>query len=204
MIMTALQVEVDSYISKHADLVDEQGHRVVVRNGYHKPRGVTVGSGTVEVKAPRINDKRVDDHGNRVRFSSAILPRYARRSPKVDEVLPILYLRGLSTGDFKPALESLLGSDAQGLSSTSITRMTKQWEGEYKVFRRQDLSEKQYAYIWVDGVYFNIRLEEDRLCALVMIGVLPDGTKDLIAIEDGYRESAESWLSVLRGLRDRG
>jgi transposase-like protein len=139
-----------------------------------------------------------------MQFTSAILPRYSRRSPKVDEVLPVLYLRGLSTGDFRPALESLLGKEASGLSPTTITRLTKSWEEEYQSFQKQDLSQRRYIYVWVDGVHFNIRLEEDRLCALVVIGVLPDGKKELVTIEDGYRESTESWLSLLRGIRARG
>ena len=134
---------------------------------------------------------------------SKILPPNMRRSPKVDEVLPILYLRGLSTGDFKEALAALLGDDASGLSPTAITRLTAAWQADYETFQKRDLSDRDYVYAWADGVHFRIRLEEDRLCALVMIGVRPDGTKELIAIEDGYRESAESWAAVL-GLKKRG
>lgn len=204
MIKTALLAEVEEYIQQHSQERDPQGHRLVVRNGYHNPRQVITGAGPIEVKAPRVDDKRVDEHGEKVQFASNILPRYSRRSPKVDEVLPVLYLRGLSTGDFRPALESFLGEDASGLSSTTITRLTKKWEEEYRSFQQQDLRQKRYIYIWADGIHFNIRLEEDRLCALVLIGVLPDGRKELIAIEDGYRESSESWLSLLRGLRNRG
>jgi transposase-like protein len=135
---------------------------------------------------------------------AAILPRYMRRSPKVAEVLPILYLRGLSTGDFRPALESLLGEDAAGLSPTNITRLTACWEQEHTAFRRRDLAGREYVYVWVDGVHFNIRLEDDRLCTLVMIGARPDGEKELLAVEDGYRESAESWKTLLRELKRRG
>jgi putative transposase len=204
MIKAALLAEVEVYIQQHSNERDAQGHRLVVRNGYHKPRQVTTGAGPIEVKAPRVDDKRVNDTGEKMQFTSAILPRYSRRSPKVDEVLPVLYLRGLSTGDFRPALESLLGKEASGLSPTTITRMTKRWEEEYRFFQNRDLSQKHYVYVWVDGVHFNIRLEEDRLCALVMIGVLPDGKKELVAIVDGYRESTESWLSLLRDLRRRG
>jgi transposase-like protein len=127
-----------------------------------------------------------------------------RRSPKVAEVLPILYLRGLSTGDFRPALEGLLGEDAAGLSATNITRLTACWEKEYTAFRQRDLAGREYVYVWVDGVHFNIRLEDDRLCALVMIGARPNGEKELLAVEDGYRESAESWKALLRDLKRRG
>jgi putative transposase len=139
---------------------------------------------------------------NASRFRSRILPPYMRRSPKVAEVLPILYLRGLSTGDFKEGLAALLGDDASGLSPTAITRLTAAWQKAYEAFQKRDLSDRDY--VWADGVHFRIRLEEDRLCALVMIGVRPDGTKELIAIEDGYRESTESWATLLRGLKRRG
>jgi putative transposase len=163
-----------------------------------------LGTGTVELKAPRIDDRRCDEQGGRQRFTSRILPPYMRRSPKVAEVLPILYLRGLSTGDFRPALEGLLGEDAAGLSPTNIARLTACWEQEYTAFRRRDLAGREYVYVWVDGVHFNIRLEDDRLCTLVMIGARPDGEKELLAVEDGYRESAESWKTLLRDLRRRG
>ena len=158
----------------------------------------------MKVRAPRVNDRRVDDDGERQRFTSRILPPYMRRSPQVAEVLPLLYLRGLSTGDFREALPALLGKDAAGLSPTNITRLTAAWDEDYQVFRRRDLSACDYIYVWVDGIHFNIRLEEDRLCTLVMLGVNADGTKELVALEDGYRESKESWASVLRDLRDRG
>ena len=169
---------------------------------------MTCGAWTMQVPVPRVNDRRVDDEGERQRFTSRILPPYLRRSPKVAEVLPILYLRGLSTGDFREALPVLLGEDAAGLSATNIARLTASWEGEYEAFRHRDLTDCDYVYVWVyvwaDGIHFNIRLEDDRLCTLVVIGVRADGTKELVAIEDGYRESAESWSSVLRDLRRRG
>jgi transposase-like protein len=154
----------------------------------------------MEIEAPRVNDRREGK-----RFTSRILPPYMRRSPKVTEVLPILYLRGLSTGDFAPALKVLLGEDAAGLSAANITRLIGVWEAEYEAFRRRDLSEVDYVYVWVDGIHVNVRLgEQDRICLLVMVGVRPDGTKELIAVEDGYRESKESWANVLRGLERRG
>jgi len=158
-----------------------------------------MGAGTVEVEAPRVHDRRPDQ-----RFTSQLLPPYMRRSPKVAEVLPILYLRGLSTGDFREALPVLLGEEASGLSPTTITRLTAGWDREYQAFRHRDLSETDYVYVWVDGVHFRVRLEEDRLCTLVVIGARADGTKELLAVEDGYRESAESWSSVLRDLKARG
>ena len=204
MLMTALAVEVAQYIDEHGEERDEQGHRLVVRNGRARPRKVTCGAGTLAVPAPRVNDKRVAADGQRQRFTSRILPPYMRRSPKVAEVLPILYLRGLSTGDFREALPVLLGDDAAGLSATNIARLTAVWEDDYRRFRQRDLADRDYVYVWVDGIHFNIRLEEDRLCTLVMIGVRPDGTKELVALEDGYRESTESWATVLRDLHRRG
>lgn len=205
MLKKALEEEVASYVERYKDARDEGGRALVVRNGKaHHARHVTCGAGTIEVKPPRVNDKRVNEQGERQRFSSKILPPYMRRSPKVAEVLPVLYLRGLSTGDFQPALKALLGDDAAGLSATNIARLTAVWEDEYRQFRKRSLADVDYVYLWADGIHFNVRLEDDRLCTLVLIGARPDGDKDLIAIEDGYRESTESWLSVLRDLKRRG
>ena len=199
MLVSALDAEVAEYVERHRSDRDEDGRAQVVRNGKARPRKVTLGCGTVAIVAPRVNDRRV-----REQFTSKILPPYMRRSPKVAEVLPVLYLRGLSTGDFREALPILLGDDASGLSPTTITRLTAVWEDEYREFRRRALSDREYVYIWVDGIHFNIRLEEDRLCTLVMLGARADGTKELIAVEDGYRESTESWLTLLRDLKRRG
>jgi putative transposase len=204
MLTTALEVEVQDYVERHQDVRGPDGRRLVVRNGHAAPRKVTCGAGTIELQAPRVNDKRIDEDGNRQRFTSKILPPYMRRSPKVAEVLPVLYLRGLSTGDFREALPVLLGKDAAGLSPTAITRLTRAWEEEYREFRNRSLADKQYVYVFVDGIHFNVRLSDDRLCTLVMMGVTEDGRKELIAVEDGYRESAESWASVLRDLTRRG
>jgi len=204
MLMAALRAEADEYVERHLGERDETGHALVVRNGRAPARKLTLGSGTVEVQAPRVNDRRRDEEGQRQRFASQILPPYMRRSPKVAEVLPILYLRGLATGDFRPALEGLLGADAAGLSPTTIARLTASWEQEYQEFRRRELNGREYVYVWVDGVHFNIRLEDDRLCTLVMIGAKANGEKELLAVEDGYRESAESWKTVLRELKRRG
>jgi putative transposase len=206
MIATALRAEADDYVERFADERDGDGKRLVVRNGRARERRVTVGSGTVPVRAPRVNDKRVEEEsGERQRFSSRILPAYARRSPKVNDVLPVLYLRGLSTGDFRPALEQLLGEDASGLSSSTISRLCKDWEAEHERFRTRSLRFHRYAYWFVDGVHVSVRLgEDDRLCLLVVIGVREDGVKELLAVEDGYRESTESWAAVMRDLKGRG
>lgn len=204
MLITALEAEVADYLEAHRAARDETGHALVVRNGKARARSVTLGSGTVEIRAPRVNDRRHGPAGERQRFTSKILPPYMRRSPKVAEVLPVLYLRGLSTGDFREALPALLGDKASGLSPTNIARMTAVWQEDYETFQKRSLTDRDYVYIWVDGIHVNVRLEEDRLCLLVIIGARPDGTKELIAIEDGYRESTESWLDVLRGLKARG
>jgi putative transposase len=206
MIATALEAEVAEYVASFVDELDEDGKRLVVRNGRARERKVTIGSGTVAIRAPRVNDKRTcEETGKRQRFSSRILPAYARRSPKVNDVLPVLYLRGLSTGDFRPALEELLGEDAAGLSPSTISRLCADWEAEHERFRTRSLRFHQYAYLFVDGVHVSIRLgEDDRLCLLVVIGVREDGVKELLAVEDGYRESSESWASVMRDLKNRG
>jgi len=204
MLVAALEAEVAAYLEAHRDERDAAGHALVVRNGKGRTRKVTVGSGTIPVSAPRVNDRRTGQDGERRRFTSRILPPYMRRSPKVAEVLPVLYLRGLSTGDFREALAALLGDDAAGLSATNIARLTNEWEGEYRAFQKRSLADRDYVYVWVDGVHFNVRLEDDRLCTLVMIGVRPDGPKEVITVEDGYRESAESWKTVLRDLKRRG
>ncbi|NJN37003.1 MAG: IS256 family transposase [Nitrospiraceae bacterium] len=204
MLEAALEVEVASYITVNQDR-DEQGRALVVRNGKARARHVTLGSGTVSIRAPRVDDRRREPDGTRSqRFTSQILPPYMRRSPKVAEVLPILYLRGLSTGDFREALPVLLGEQASGLSATNIARMTEVWQEEYRAFKQRSLADRDYVYLWADGIHVNIRLEEDRLCLLVIIGVRPDGTKELVALEDGYRESKESWLDLLRDLAARG
>jgi putative transposase len=206
MIAAALEAEVEQYVASFVDAVDEDGKRLVVRNGRAQERGLTVGSGTMRLRAPRVNDKRVDEQtGERQKFSSRILPAYARRSPKVSDVLPVLYLHGLSTGDFGPALRDLLGEDASGLSASSISRLTEQWQADHAAFRACSLRFHRYAYLFIDGVHMSVRLgEDDRLCLLVVIGVREDGRKELLAVEDGYRESADSWAAVLRDLKDRG
>jgi transposase-like protein len=204
MLAEALQAEVDAYIAAFAAERDGNGRRLVVRNGSHQSREVLTSAGAVEVTVPRVNDKRTDPvSGQRIRFSSAILPPWARKTPKVTEVLPLLYLHGLSSGDFVPALGQFLGSSA-GLSAAVITRLTETWQGEQRAFAARDLSHVDYVYLWADGIHVNIRLEEHKLCLLVMIGVRADGRKELIALADGYRESAGSWADLLRDCARRG
>jgi transposase-like protein len=198
MLVSALKAEVDAYVAAHAEERDEQGYAQVVRNGVAQPRKVTTAAGELEVQAPRVNDRREGS-----RFTSKILPPWVRRSPKVTEVLPLLYLRGISTKDFVPALAEFFGSEA-GLSASTVQRLTVEWTRELEVFNQRDLSQVDYVYLWADGVHFNIRLEEDRLCCLVLVGVRADGRKELVAVSDGYRESEESWAEVLRDLKRRG
>jgi putative transposase len=204
MLAAALQAEVAAYVEAHAGEVDADGRRLVVRNGCHEPREVTTAAGAVRVRQPRVNDRWVDEAtGERRRFSSAILPAWSRKSPRVAEVLPLLYLHGLSSSDFAPALEQFLGSD-QGLSAATITRLTTQWQDEARAFNTRSLAETDYVYCWVDGIHLKVRLEADKVCLLVIIGVRSDGRKELVALADGFRESAESWADLLRDCKRRG
>jgi transposase-like protein len=199
MLAAALELEVAEYVARHREARSAAGRRFVVRNGRAQPRKVVIGGMAVPVQAPRVDDQRAGE-----RFTSQILPPYLRRSQRLDQVLPLLYLRGLSTGDFAPALEELLGEAARGFSATNIVRLKEHWEAEYREWRLRDLTGTDYVYVWADGVNFSIRLEEDRLTCLVVVGVRRDGTKELIALEDGYRESEEAWLTLLRSLKRRG
>jgi putative transposase len=204
MLAAALQAEVAAYIEAHAGEVDERGRRLVVRNGSHQPRQIMTAAGAVPVRAPRVNDKRIEEvTGERKRFSSAILPAWSRKSPRVAEVLPLLYLHGLSSSDFAPALEQFLGT-GHGLSAATITRLTSQWQDDARAFADRSLAGTDYVYLWVDGIHLKVRLEQDKVCLLVMIGVRTDGTKELVALADGFRESAESWADLLRDCKRRG
>jgi transposase-like protein len=204
MLAAALKAEADAYVNQFVGELDADGHRLVVRNGHAEPRTVMCATGAVQVHAPRVNDKRIDETtGERRQFKSAILPAWCRRSPKITEVLPLLYLHGLSGGDFVPALERFLGSSA-GLSASTITRLCEQWQDEQRAFVKRDLSGVDYVYCWADGIHVNIRLGEGKLCLLVLIGVRADGSKELITLADGYRESAESWADLLRDAKRRG
>jgi putative transposase len=204
MLAAALEAEVDAYLAGHAAERDERGRRLVVRNGHARQRQVVTAAGAVAVRAPRVNDRRTDPAtGGRGRFRSVILPPWCRKSPKVAEVLPLLYLHGLSTGDFVPALEAFFGSSA-GLSAAVITRLVAAWQADYQAFCGRDLADRDYVYLWADGVHFRVRLEQARLCCLVIVGVRADGTKELVAVADGERESTDSWADLLRDLRRRG
>lgn len=199
MLIEALNAEVSEYIDKHKDLRDDDGHRLVVRHGKAESRKVTIGSGTIEVQAPRVKDRREGQ-----RFSSQILPAYMRKSPKVESLLPILYLKGLSTSDFQSALTELLGEGVTGLSPSSIVALKKGWEKEFSDWKKRKISDR-YVYLFADGVHVSVRLGEDkRLCLLVLIGVAENGEKHLLACEPGYRESKDSWSAVLSDLRERG
>ena len=200
MLEAALQAEVDQYICRHTQERDENGHALVVRNGRSQARTLHCGAGQLKLRPPRIHDKRAGQT-----FTSSILPPYMRKTPRLEEAIPVLYLRGLSTGDFQEALSALLGEEAiAGFSATTVTRLLTVWQDEYKVWRKRPLADKVYTYIWADGVHFNVRLGDDRLACLVVIGVRPDGVKEVIALEDGYRESTESWATLLRDLKQRG
>src|ERR671930_1608386 len=205
MLAAALEAEVDPYIAACAEARDERGHRLVRRNGHAPARQLATGAGQLEVVRPRVDDRRVEpDTGQRAQFHSQILPRWCRRSPKVAAVLPLLYLHGLSSSDFVPALQELLGS-AAGLSASVITRLATQWQAERQAFQQRDLSEVDYVYCFADGVHFNVRLgQQGRLCCLVIVGVRADGRKELVAVADGTRESTDDWAELLRDLRRRG
>jgi putative transposase len=199
MLVEALNLEVDEYVKRFAEHRDDNGHALVVRNGKTQPRKVTVGSGTFEVQSPRVNDRRPGSQ-----FVSKILPPYVKKSPKVENLIPLLYLKGLSTNDFRSALKELLGDGATGLSPSSIVTLKKNWEKDFEVWKKRPITD-EYVYIWADGVNVSVRLGDDKkLCLLVIIGAASDGHKHLLAVSAGYRESKDSWKTVLDDLRSRG
>jgi putative transposase len=198
LLQAAIENEVMDYIQVHKDRRDENGQRLVVRNGHLPEREIVSGIGPIKVRQPRVR------HRDQGRFSSAILPRFMRRTPSVDALIPALYLKGISTGDFTEALAAILGEKASGLSATNIVRLKAGWEADYKAWSQRDLSQKRYVYWWADGVYFNVRLDEERSCVLVLIGATEDGTKELLAVVDGYRESTQSWRELLGQLKRLG
>jgi putative transposase len=202
LLAEAVEAEVAAWIDTHVHLKDSAGRRQVVRNGYLPEREIQTGLGAVEVKQPRAHDRRPADE--REHFTSAILPPYLKRTKSLDELIPWLYLKGVSTGDFSEALAALLGPDAPGLSATTITRLKATWEGEFEAWGKRSLAGKRYVYVWADGVHFNVRLEEGRQCILVLMGATAEGRKELIAVADGYRESEQSWKEVLLDCRARG
>ncbi len=204
LLQQALENEVEEYIEAHAAKKDENGHRVAVRNGTMPERSILTGMGPMQIQQPRVDDRKLKEQEEAERFSSMILPPYLRRVPSVDNLIPVLYLKGVSSKEFMNALSSILGEGAKGLSATNIVRLKKGWEQEYKGWAMRDLSEKEYVYIWADGVYFNIRLEDQRSCILVIMGCNLKGEKELLALSDGYRESELSWTEMLRDLKARG
>ena len=207
MLAQAINNEVAEYIHAASDLRDDQGHRLVVRNGYLPARTIRTGVGPVEIRQPRVNDKRTNENGQRIRFSSSILPPYLRRTRSIDELIPWLYLKGVSTGDFTDALQALLGPDAPGLSATNIVRLKASWQQEWAAWSKRSLADKHYVYVWADGIHFNVRLEDsgnNRQCILVLMGATEEGKKELIAITDGYRESTQSWRELLLDVKKRG
>jgi len=202
MLIHAIEAEVAQWVRDRSHLVDADGRRQVVRNGYADERTVVTGLGPIQVKAPRAHDRRPPEV--RERFSSSILPPYLRKTKQIDELLPWLYLKGVSTGGFNEALQALVGHDCPGLSASTITRLAKTWQDEQAQWSKRDLIGKEYVYVWADGIHFNIRLEDDKQCILVLMGATAEGKKELIAVQDGYRESEQSWTSMMLDLKARG
>jgi|TARA_B100001964_G_scaffold62003_1_gene70631 transposase-like protein len=204
LLAQAVEMEVTVFVEGHADLRDQAGRQRVVRHGYLPEREIQTGIGPVAVRCPRVRDRGTGKVGTRIRFASSILPPYLRRAKSIEELLPWLYLKGISTGDFGEALAVLLGPQAPGLSASTIARLKEVWQGELEHWRRRDLSARRYVYFWADGIYFSPRLDHDKQCILVIIGADELGRKELLAIADGYRESAQSWREVLLDLKRRG
>ena len=204
LLAQAIEAEVEGHISAHADLTDAQGRRRIVRHGHSPEREIQTGIGAVRVRSPRVRDRDPDAPGGRIRFTSSILPPYLRRAKSVEELLPWLYLKGISTGDFGEALAALLGSDAPGLSASTISRLKSIWQDEYDGWLKRDLSARRYVYFWADGVYFSPRMDHDKQCVLVIIAADAMGNKDIVGLVDGYRESAQSWRELLLDLKRRG
>lgn len=200
MLEQALEIEVDTFLERHQYILDSEGRRLVVRNGYARERKIVTGAGQLDIQTPRVDDRVLKEE----RFESSLIPPYLRRSKKIDDLIPWLYLKGISTGDFSEALQSLLGQDVIGHSAQQVVRLKSIWQAEYEAWNKRNLSGQKYVYFWVDGIYFNVRLEDERQCILVIIAAREDGTKELLAVEDGFRESKESWRSLIRDLKRRG
>ncbi|MCP4549312.1 MAG: IS256 family transposase [bacterium] len=204
LLTDAIEAEVAAYIEAHKAVQDARGHRLVVRNGHKDERELQTGVGPVKVRQPRVNDRRIDEDGRRIRFTSSILPPYLRKTRSIEELIPWLYLKGISTGDFSEALMALLGPEAPGLSASTVVRLKEVWQRDYEAWRKRSLADKRYVYFWVDGIHFNVRLEEGRQCILVVLGATPEGRKELVAVQDGLRESEQSWRELLLDLKSRG
>jgi len=205
LLVESIQSEVEDYLEARSDLRDDHGRQQVVRNGHLPKRSIQTPIGSIEIQQPRVRDRRGPDEAEQ--FTSKILPPYLRKTKAVEELIPWLYLKGLSTGDFTDALQSLLGPNSTGLSATTITRLKSIWVQDFQAWQQRRLADKRYVYVWADGIYFNIRLEDPgnaRQCILVLIGATAEGKKELIAIADGYRESEQSWKELLLSLKERG
>ena len=203
MLAQGLEAEVAEFLEKHRDARDAEGRRQVVRNGYQPARELVTGLGPLKIRQPRVDDRRLSEVGHQ-RFSSRILPRYMRRVPSVDNLIPILYLKGISSGDMSEALESILGANASGLSATNVVRLKAQWEKDYQDWCGRQLSEKQYVYFWADAIHVNVRLDDESSCILAIMAADAQGNKELLAVSDGYRESKASWREMLLDLKRRG
>ena len=206
MLQSAIEAEVDQFIEHHATKRDEAGKRLVVRNGHLPSREIMTGAGSLEIQQPRARDND-PDRSRRAGFSPSIIPQYMRKSPSLEEMIPVLYLLGVSTGDFSEALEALVGEQAKGFSANTVVRLKEKWTKEHEEWSKRSLADKHYAYIWADGIHVNVRLEDPenrRQCILVLMGATPDGKKELIAVQDGYRESQQSWSELLLDLKQRG
>jgi transposase-like protein len=203
LLTAALEAEIDIFLQQYKEVIDEKGCQRIVRNGHRRERKIQTGIGQIPVRAPRARDRQPDSPEDRIRFTSAILPPYLRRTKSIETLLPWLYLKGISTGDFTEPLAALLGKDAPGLSPATISRLKTVWQDDYRQWQQRDLSKKRYVYFWADGIYCNVRMD-DRQCLLVIIGATEDGHKELVALEGGIRESEQSWLEVLLDLKRRG
>ena len=203
LLAQTVEAEVEAHIAAHSDLTDGRGRRRIVRHGHSPEREIQTGIGAVRVRSPRARDRDPHAPGGRIRFTSSILPPYLRRAKSVEELLPWLYLKGISTGDFGEVLAALLGPDAPGLAASTIARLKSVWQDEYEVWLKRDLSARRYVYFWADGVYFSPRMDHDKQCVLVIIGADAFGNKDIVGLVDGYRESAQSWRELLLDLKRR-
>ena len=203
LLQKALEIEVELFLERYQYILDDKGNRRIVRNGRGRPRKIVTGAGQIEIEVPRVDDRVLKIH-KEPRFKSSIVPPYLRRTKNIDELLPVLYLKGISTGDFSEAMESILGKKVIGISAQNIVRLKQVWQKEYEQWSRRELSHKEYVYWWADGVHFNVRLDNERQCILVIIGVTVNGQKEIIAVSDGFRESKESWASVIREVKRLG
>lgn len=203
LLIMAVRAEVSEFIASHANLLDDEGHQRLVRQGFLPEREVMTGIGKVSVQVPRVRDRGANADGSKARFSSALVPPYLRKAKSVEDLPPWLYLKGISTGDFSEAFASFVGPDADGLPASTITWLKATWWDEYETWRKRDLTGKRFVYIWADGVYFNPRLDDDRQCMLVFIGADEYGDKDVLGIKDGFRENADNWRDLLCSLKKR-